>query len=196
MKTKSLRFWSAFSSLLAGLMACLALVFVTNSSGAEVDLSGRQKLSQDTRAVIVVTGLKLREEPTGSVEVKDLSVADGAVVRVTKRGARAEEKQTAVFGTGGPRAERGYFSADFVVDLDATYDIAMTFKDGTVIRIDDYRLPREWRTHFYFHSTRGTKSPASVLRIGRDEASGLSCYVYAVFPLEAYRSLGGRQVGN
>ena len=88
----------------------------------------------------------------------------------------------------------GHFSADFVVDLDATYEITMTFKSGTVIRIDDYRLPKEWRTHFYFHSTRGTKSPASVLRISRDEASGLSCYVYAVFPLEAYRALGGRQL--
>ena len=159
----------------------------------ELDAKGRQKLSQDTRAVIVVTGMKLREDATGAVQSRDLSVADGAVVRVTKRGGKAEERRTAPFGAGGPKAERGYFSADFAVDLDATYDITMTFKNGTVIRVDDYRLPKDWRTHFYFHSTRGTKSPASVLRIGRDEASGLSCYVYAVFPFEAYRSLGGRQ---
>jgi hypothetical protein len=121
-------------------------------------------------------------------------VAEGATVRVTKRGGAAEEKRTAPFGAGGPRAGTGHISADFLVDLDATYEITMTFKDGTVVRLDDYRLPREWRTHFYFHSTRGTKSPASVLRIGRDESSGLACYVYAVFPLEAYRTLGGRQL--
>ena len=100
MKTKIPNSWSILFSAVAGLMTCLALAI--NGSGAEVDLFGRQKLSQDTRAVIVVTGLKLREEPTGSVEVKDLSVADGAVVRVTKRGARAEEKQTAVFGNRQP----------------------------------------------------------------------------------------------
>jgi hypothetical protein len=152
------------------------------------------RVSSDTRAFLVVTGMWLQEDATGQVLKKDLKVAEGATVRLTKRGGKPEEKRTAVFGAGGPRAEQGYFSADFSVDLDATYDIAMTFQDGTVIRIADYRLPKEWRTHFYFHSTRGTKSPASVLRIGRDEASGLSCYVYAVFPLENYRSLGGRQV--
>jgi hypothetical protein len=152
------------------------------------------RVSSDTRAFLVVTGMRLQEDATGQVLKKDLKVAEGATVRLTKRGGKPEEKRTAVFGAGGPRAEQGYFSADFSVDLDATYDIAMTFQDGTVIRLADYRLPKEWRTHFYFHSTRGTKSPASVLRIGRDEASGLSCYVYAVFPLENYRSLGGRQV--
>lgn len=152
------------------------------------------RVSQDPRAFIVVTGMRLQEDPAGAVLKKDLTVAEGAVVRVTRKGGAIEEKRTAVFGAGGPRAELGYFSADFVVDLDATYDIAMTFKDGTVIRVDGFRLPREWRTHFYFHSTRGTKSPASVLRIGRDGASGLGCYVYAVFPFEAYRSLGGRQL--
>ena len=166
------------------------------ATAAEVDSSGRQKLSQDSRAMIVVTGMRLQEDPAGAVLKKELAVAEGAVVRVTKKGGVAEEKQTAPFVAGGSRAGAGYFSADFAVDLDATYEIAMTFPNGTVIRIDDYRLPKEWRTHLYFHSTRGTKSPASVLRIGRDEASGLSCYVYAVFPMEAYRALGGRQLGG
>jgi hypothetical protein len=164
------------------------------ASAAELDAKGRQKLSEDTRAVIVVTGMRLQEDATGAVAKKDLAVAEGAVVRVRSKSGAAEEKPTARFGVGGPKANTGHFSADFIVDLGATYEITMTFKNGTVIRLDDYRLPKEWRTHFYFHSTRGTKSPASVLRIGRDEASGLSCYVYAVFPLEAYRSLGGRQL--
>jgi hypothetical protein len=176
------------------LLASTAGVFGTAATAAELDASGRQRLSQDTRAVLVITGMKLKEDPAGMVLEKDLAVAAGATVRVTKRGGRPEEKPTTLFGAGGPRAERGYFSADFGVDLDATYDIAMVFKDGTEIRVENYRLPKEWRTHFYFHSTRGTKSPASVLRIGRDEATGLACYVYAVFPVEAYRNLGGRQL--
>jgi len=167
-------------------------LFVTAVIAAELDEKGRQKISQDTGAVIVVTGMRLRDGPAG--DVKDLSVAEGAVVRVARKSGKTEEKPATPFGAGGARADRGYFSADFLVDLDATYDIAMTFKNGTVIRVADYRLPREWRTHFYFHSTRGTKSPASVLRIGRDEATGLACYVYAVFPLEAYRGHGGRQL--
>jgi hypothetical protein len=173
-----------------------ALLFVVTAGlvAAEMDASGRQKLSQDTRAVIVVTGLKLQEDAVGAVVKQDFAVAEGAVVRVTRKGGASVEKPTAPFSARGARAGGGQFSADFPVELDAAYDIAMTFKNGTVVRVDGFRLPKEWRTHFYFHSTNGTKSPASVLRIGRDEASGLSCYIYAVFPLEAYRSLGGRQL--
>jgi hypothetical protein len=181
----------------AGLVAVglgLGLAAITAALAAEVDSAGRQKLSQDSRALIVVTGMRLQEDPAGAVLKKDLAVAEGATVRVVRKGGATEEKRTAPFIAGGSRAGAGYFSADFAVDLDATYEITMTFQNGTVIRLEDYRLPKEWRTHFYFHSTRGTKSPASVLRIGRDVASGLSCYVYAVFPLEAYRALGGRQL--
>lgn len=192
MKTQSYPKWPALAAVVAGLFAGGAGVFSAATWAAELDASGRQKLSQDTRAVIVVTGLRLQEGPAG--EVKDLSVAAGAIVRLIRKKGTTEEKPTAPFTARGSRAGEGHFSADFIVDLDATYEITMTFKNGTVVRIDDYRLPREWRTHFYFHSTRGTKSPASVLRIGRDTASGLACYVYAVFPLEAYRALGGRQL--
>lgn len=173
--------------LLLGVLAAGGL-----APAAEVDRRGNQMLSQDTRAVIVVTGMRLKEDAAGSN--LDLAVAEGAVVRVQARNGAAREKTTTPFSASGARAGAGFLSADFSVDLDVTYQITMTYKNGTVIRLADYRLPREWRTHFYFHSTRGTKSPASVLRIGRDEASGLSCYVYAVFPLEAYRSLGGRQI--
>lgn len=173
------------SAVLAGLLPYAVL-----AAGSAT--TGQQAISKDTRAVIVVTGLRLQDGLAG--EVKDLSVAEGALVRLTRKSGKTEEKRTAPFGAGGPRVGTGNFSADFIVDLDATYEITMTFRNGTVIRIDDYRLPQEWRTHFYFHSTRGTKSPASVLRIGRDQASGLSCYVYGVFPLDAYRNLGGRQL--
>lgn len=161
---------------------------------AAAEPNSPNRVSQDTRAFLVITGMRVERGPDGAVVKRDLAVAEGATVRLTRKGGLSEEKRTAAFGEGGPRAGTGHFSADFAVDLDATYEIAMTFKDGTTVRIEDYRLPKEWRTHFYFHSTRGTKSPASVLRIEREARSGLACYVYAVFPIEAYRSLGGRQI--
>jgi hypothetical protein len=190
MKTKSYLGWSCASVILGAVILAAG-----GRAAAELDAKGRQKLSQETRAAIVVTGMRLQEDPTGMVLKQDLAVAKGAVVRLSRQGGRGEEKPTAPFTARGSRAGAGHFSADFSVDLDATYEITMTFRDGTVIRIADFRLPQDWRTHFYFHSTRGTKSPASVLRIGRDKATGLACYVYAVFPLEAYRALGGQQLG-
>ena len=48
--------------------------------------------------------------------------------------------------------------------------------------------------HERTHSTTGTLSPASVLRIGEDATTKLRCHVYAVYPLESYHKLGGRQV--
>ena len=45
-----------------------------------------------------------------------------------------------------------------------------------------------------FRSTTGTLSPASVLRIGEDATTKLRCHVYAVYPLESYHKLGGRQI--
>jgi hypothetical protein len=80
------------------------------------------------------------------------------------------------------------------VDLETTYDIAMTFKDGTVVRVENYRLPSSWKTHFYFHATTGTLSPASILRFEEDPKTKLRCCVYAVYPLESYRKFGGKQI--
>jgi hypothetical protein len=171
-----------------------AAAFLGHARLGAAEPNSPNRVSQDTRAFLVVTGMRVQEGPDGVVVKKDLAVGEGATVRVARKGGPTEEKRTVAFGAGGPREGTGHFSADFAVDLDATYEITMTFGNGTVVRIGDYRLPREWRTHFYFHNTRGTKSPASVLRIGRDAASGLACYVYAVFPIEAYRSLGGRQI--
>ena len=149
---------------------------------------------QSNRAVLVVTGVRLNEDPADYRE--DWSVAEGAVVKVTAvRGKTSERKTEAFSKTGtGKRGSQVYFTADFEVDLDTTYDIAVTFKDGTNLRIADYRLPGEWKTHFYFHSTTGTLSPSSILRIAEDSRTGLRCHVYAVYPLESYRKLGGRQI--
>lgn len=147
---------------------------------------------QGSSAVIVVTGMRLNEDPADYR--KDLSVAEGAVVKVTVPGGKTREKMTQTFSRTGKGAGQVHHTADFEVDLDATYEITMTFKDGTVIRIPDYRLPKDWKTHFYFHSTTGTLSPSSILRFGEDARTKLRCCVYAVYPLENYRKLGGHQV--
>lgn len=158
--------------------------FTTGAAEASKDA-----LYQGNRAVIVVTGMRLNEDP--SDYRKDLSVAEGAMVKVTARGGATREKKTEAYVRSGNNAGQIHFTADFEVDLDATYAIVMTFKDGTVIRIEDYTLPKSWKTHFYFHSTNGTKSPASILRFVEDPKTKLRCCVYAVYPPDAYRKRGG-----
>ena len=147
----------------------------------------------ENHAVIVVTGLRVDE---GSLSaLSDPTFGEGAIVRVTAKGGKSEEKIARAFAALSDRSTGGtFFTADFGVDLDATYEVTMTFRDGTVIRVDDYRLPADWKTHFYFHSTRGTLTTASILRVGTDPASKLRCHIYAVFPVAAYRALGGQQL--
>jgi len=151
--------------------------------------ASKNAIDQGNRAIIVVTGMRLNEDP--SDYRKDLSVAEGASVKVTARSGATREKKTEAYVRSGNSAGQVHFTADFEVDLDASYTIEMTFKDGTVIRIDDYTLPRNWKTHFYFHSTNGTTSPASVLRFVEDPKTKLRCCVYAVYPPDAYRERGG-----
>lgn len=151
----------------------------------------RDAAYREDRAVIVVTGMRLNEDPA-DYRV-DLSVAEGATVKLTAPDGTVTEKKTEPFSRAGAKGAN-HRSADFVVDLDATYAISMRFQDGTTIRIDDYRIPKEWKTHFYFHSTTGTLSPSSILRFAEDPRTKLRCCVYAVYPMESYRKLGGRQV--
>lgn len=146
----------------------------------------------EARAVLVVTGMRVQGGPRN--ETRDLAVAEGATVTLTPRNGEPLQRKTSPLS----RATRGgagttFFTADFPVDLDATYDVAMTFRNGTVVRVPGIRLPSNWKTHFLFHSTRGTKSPASILRLETDPATRLSCYVYAVWPISAYESLTGRK---
>lgn len=171
----------------------VAGLLVAASFGAEKKKgSSSARFSEENRAVIVVTGLRLDEavEPA----VKDLASGEGAVVRVVAKGGKAVEKVARVFTGKGDKAGGTFFTADFGIELGVNYDVTMTFRDGTVIRVDDFELPAKWKTHFYFHSTRGTLSTASILRVGADPASKLRCHVYAVFPVAAYRALGGTQV--
>ena len=170
--------------LLAALAACAAM-------GSDAAPRTRDAMPQGNRAVIVVTGMRVDENPENFR--KDVAVAEGARVKVTARDGTVRERKTEPFSKPGGKGG-GHFTADFDVELDAVYTIEMTFRDGTVVRIEDYRLPREWRTHFFFHSTVGTLSPSAILRVGEDPRTRQRCCVYAVYPLDSYRQLGGRQV--
>ncbi len=174
--------------------AAIGALFLSAVHAAEKKKSSSSaRFPAENRAVIVVTGLRLDEAAVPSV--KDLAIGEGAVVRVTATGGKAEEKIARVFPGRSEKAGGGtFFTADFGVELDATYEVTMTFRDGTTIRVYDFRLPANWKTHFYFHSTRGTLSTASILRVGTDPTSKLRCHIYAVFPVAAYRALGGQQV--
>ncbi|MFZ5831484.1 MAG: hypothetical protein ACOY3P_15475 [Planctomycetota bacterium] len=151
-------------------------------------------LYQSNSAMIVVTGMRLDENPDNYT--KDLSVAEGAIVQVIAEDGAARKKKTEVFTRRGKKggSPEEYYTADFSVDLGTTYSITMTFKNGTAVEIKDYAIPRDWKTHFYFHSTDGQKSPASILRFVEDPKTRLRCCVYAVYPLDNYRKLGGRQM--
>lgn len=186
---------TTFTAVLIALLGWTAVHAAAASEEAPRAAAGRDRnaaLYQSDTAVIVVTGMRLDENPDNYT--KDLSVAEEATVKVTARDGTTREKRTEVFlrgKKGGSPQE--YFTADFSVDLGATYSIAMTFKEDTVVQIKDYTIPRDWKTHFHFHSTTGTKSPASILRFVEDPKTKLRCCVYALYPLESYRKLGGRQ---
>jgi len=148
-------------------------------------------LLSDT-AIIVVTGMKINTEG-GNYVLQDISVSEGATVKVTERNGNVREKKTETFSVDF-QSGKPFYSADFLVKMDSVYSISITFIDGTVINIDDYKLDKSWKTHHYFHSTDGGKSPASVLRRQMDERSGLWCCVYSLFPMKNYKLSGGTQV--
>jgi hypothetical protein len=167
----------------------LAAILLAATLPATAAQKSKDAAYKENRAVIVVTGMRLDEDPANYR--KDLSVAEGATVKLSGPDGKLQAKQTAALSRGKQPGGQVHFTADFVVDLDATYSVVMTFRDGTVVRVDDYRLPREWKTHFYFHATTGTLSPASILRTAEDSRTKLRLCVYAVYPLENYHKLGG-----
>ncbi len=146
----------------------------------------------DDRAVIVVTGMKVSGDPEH--EQRDLTVAEGAVVRLMTKEGGEQVKPTVAFARRGDSGQQTFHTADFPIELGSTCSITMTFHDGTTVNIPDYSIPRDWKTHLQFHSTNGTKSPASILRYVEDPKTGLRCCVYALHPIESYRQMGGRQV--
>ena len=172
-----------------GIFFMLPFFFTTVS--AQLYTTYERELLSDT-AIIVVTGMKINTEG-GNYVLQDISVSKGAVVKVSQRNGTVREKKTEAFSvdfqSGSP-----FYSADFPVRFDSVYSISITFKNGTVINIDDFRLDNSWKRHHYFHGTTGSKSPASVLRRQKDEQSGLWCFVYSLFPMKNYKLSGGTQV--
>jgi hypothetical protein len=144
-------------------------------------------------AYIVVTGMRLNEDP-GNL-INDATVAEGALVKVSMKNGASEEKATKRFIPANNPKDL-YFSADFKIAFDSTYTIEMTFKDGHKIVVNDYKILPQWKTHFYFHSTNGTKSPASVMRRQEDKVSKLNCLIYGLYPFSNYKALGGTQLSN
>jgi len=167
------------------------LPFFFTKVTAQLYTTYNEELLNDT-AVIVVTGMKINTEG-GNYVLQDISVSEGATVKVTERNGTVREKKTEVFSVDF-QSGKPFYSADFPVRFDSVYSISITFKNGTVINIDDFRLDNSWKRHQYFHGTTGSKSPASILRRQKDEQSGLWCCVYSLFPMKNYKLSGGTQV--
>ena len=169
----------------------LIVLFFSTTVTAQLYTTYEKELLSDT-AVIVVTGLKVNTDD-GDIQTEDLSVSKGAKVKVTERNGNVREKKTESFSAKFYNGEI-FYSADFPIKIDSVYSISITFADGTVININDYKLDNTWKRHHYFHWTTGFKSPASILRRQKDEKSGLWCYVYSLFPMKNYKLSGGTQV--
>jgi hypothetical protein len=146
----------------------------------------------ERRFVIVVTGMLVSAD--GNTETRDLSAGAGASVEVVARDGSSASRRAEV--QPFRRGSATYYTADFAVAFEAVYDITITFASGTVIRLNEFVLPDEWKTHFSFYNTTGTTSAAAILRVERDERTGLCCYVYALWPWSAYQQMGGRQVAK
>ncbi len=138
---------------------------------------------------LVVAGLRVDE--SGELPVIDPQVGAGATVTLTPRGGQPQRRPAAALERGG----RTWFTADFAIPFDTTCDLALTFANGPTITLRDYRVASEWTKVpiFTFNSTDGTRSPAAVLRREVDPATRLGCYVWALWPGEAYQQLTGRQ---
>lgn len=185
-----------YKAIALGLAAWFALASLSGGAPPKSRDKARDKTREEAykeeRAVIVVTGMRVDEDPEKFRS--DLSVAEGATVKLIGPDGKSQEKQTKAFSRSKRSDGAVHFTADFMVDLDASYTVVMKFRDGTSVRVADYRLPRDWKTHFYFHATTGTLSPASILRTAEDARTKLRCCVYAVYPLASYHALGGNQI--
>ena len=178
------------------LYVALCLLFAAYSGSFSVSgqqTNQRNDLFPNTSAYIVVTGIRLNEDPKNFY--KDYSVAEGAKVKVTMINGPTKEKNTEKFSSLKNSPEI-FFTADFKIEFDSTYTVEMTFKDGTRIVVDNYKILPEWKTHFYFHSTNGTKSPATIMRRQEDKDTNFNCLIYGLYPFKNYKAMGGTQLGD
>jgi hypothetical protein len=147
--------------------------------------------NEESFAYIIVTGLLINE--TSQKQIVESYPGKSAVVKLISSTGEVQQKTAQLFvsNTKG-NAGKPYYTADFKVELDSVYTILMLINNKT-IRMEDYRLPKKWKTHFSYHSTNGTSSPASVFRKEPYKKTGLTCCVYGIFPYAYYKSLGGTQ---
>lgn len=139
---------------------------------------------------LVVAGMKVDE--TVDPPVIETEVGKQAEVTVTGPDGTSDTKTVQAWERGG----RTYHTADFFVKFDTDYTIRLKYVDGTVVTMQEYRVDSEWTKVpiFTFNSTTGTTSPAAVLRSEVDNASHLGCYVWALWPYDSYRQMGGQQL--
>ena len=147
--------------------------------------------NEESDAYIIVAGMLINE--TSASQIKDSSVGKYAVVKIISSTGEVQQKTAQLFVSKDKKnIESPYYTADFKVALDSVYTIEMLINNKT-IRLEKYCLLKKWKTHFSYHSTNGSKSPASVFRKESDIETGLTCCVYGVFPYAYYKSLGGTQ---
>jgi hypothetical protein len=174
---KSKFFLSAFVAI-SGILSLNAQVFW-------------DELEKNYDPIIVVTALKFTSDTPPLT--MDLSVGEGAIVKVASSGKNVGEKTTEAFSLPFSNGET-FFTADFQIKLDSVYNISITLKDGSSITIDDYKIKSNWKTHHYIHSTDGTKHPSAVLRKEQDEKTGTWFFIYSLYPLRQYQLMGGTQI--
>lgn len=145
---------------------------------------------EENQAYIIVTATTYGSNDLYSKT--DFSVAKNAKARLTASDGKVIEKETRLFQTNNKITEKPYYSADFKIDLDSTYTIEL-YINNKAYKIDDYCLRTSWKTHFLYHSTTGSKSPATVFRKQEDTETGVALCIYGVFPYVFYQSLGGSQ---
>ena len=143
----------------------------------------------ETQACLIVTATSYKDLNT-DVDT-DFSVAKGAIVKLRSSNGNVIEKPTAVFDV--KKGDKTNYTADFKVGLDSTYTVEVTLNNKTYV-VNNYCLQKSWKWHFLYHSTNGTKSPASVFRKLEDPENGILICLYGVFPYDNYKALGGNQL--
>jgi hypothetical protein len=179
------------SNIKSILVLFLFTIFCSTAVNAQLYTTYAKEMESDT-AIIVVTGLKITTDTKGH-PVEDLSVGMEATVKLTDQQGKVVEKKTTIFSQKFYNGDR-YYTADFPIKIDSLYTISITFSDGKVIKVSDYKIDNAWKRHHYFHGTTGAKSPASLLRKEEDSKTGFACYIYSLFPLKNYIEKGGTQI--
>lgn len=167
------------------ILAIICILLFKLQTNAQVPLKG---YDTEQQAYLIVTATYYKDLAT-DIET-DFSAAKGAIVKVTSSTDEVTEKQTQIFNN--PKGNKLSYTADFKVNLDSVYSIEVTLNNKTYV-VNNYCLKKSWRTHFLYHSTNGTKSPASIFRKQEDPETGILICLYGTFPYINYKALGGNQ---